>query len=59
MLLSNECIHDNGFMSKKVITSKLTGTASEEDAASWEEKLTNSGNTTAARTMTTGDMAGV
>ena len=46
-------------MSQKVITSKLTGTASEEDAASWEEKLTNSGNTTAARTMTTGDMAGV
>ena len=46
-------------MSPQVITSKLTGTASEEDAAVWEEKLANSGNTTAARTMKTSDMAGV
>ena len=43
----------------KVITSKLTGTATEEDATEWEEKLTNSGNTFVARTMTTSDMAGV
>ena len=46
-------------MSQKVITSKLTGTATEEDAAAWEKKLTNSGNTTMARTMTTSDIAGV
>ena len=52
-------MYKDGIMSRKIITSKLTGTASEEDAAVWEEKLSSSGNTTAARTMTTNDMAGV
>ena len=41
-------------MPNQVISSKLTGTASEEDAAKWDEMLTMSNGT-----MTTADMAGV
>lgn len=38
---------------------KFTGTASEEDAAEWDEMLTVSRNASAAGAMTSGDMAGV
>ena len=50
---------ENGACPTQVVTSKLTGTASEEDAAEWEDKLTKSRNYTVAQSMTSSDMAGV
>ena len=43
----------------QVMMSKFTGTASEEDAAEWDEMLTMSGYASASGAMTSGDMAGV
>ena len=38
---------------------KFTGTASEEDAAEWEQMLTKSGNASASGVMTNADLAGM